>query len=165
MSRLHVWLLSLVLAAPPLCLPAENGDEGEEGGAEVEVPTRTQPNETGPVDEETIRHDGISGLIVDDTVTFVGREFYDAFAIAWLDYGLGDRYNLSIHELPTAASGSRVWVEYNRKTLFQVFLPPTRANIEATARTAAEQVARRFKTMELERALFTDPDLAPDEEF
>ena len=113
--------------------------------------------------EEAIRHEGISGLIVDNTVTFIGRQFYDAFALAWLDQGVADGQNLSVHEQPTAKSGSRVWVEYNRQKLFQVFLPPIRANIEETAGRAAASVARRFKTLEVERALFRNPDLAPDE--
>ena len=121
--------------------------------------------QAGPeaVAEETIRGEGISGLIVDDTVTFIGRQFYDAFASAWLDQGIADGRNLSVHEQPTARSGSRVWIEHNRQNLFQVFLPPIRANIEDTARRAAASVARRFKTLEVERALSRNPDLAPDE--
>ena len=114
--------------------------------------------------EEAIRDDGNTGLMVDNTVTFIGREFYAAFALAWLGQGgaTTDK-NLSVHEQPTARSGSRVWVEYNRQTLFQVFLSPTLANIEATARQAAASVAERFKIMEVERALMKNPDLAPDE--
>lgn len=115
------------------------------------------------VTEEAIRGDGVSGLMVDDTVTFIGRQFYDAFAFAWLDQGIDDGRNLSVREQPTARSGSRVWVEYNRQNLFQVFLPPIRANIEDTAARAAAVVARRFKTLEVERALLQNPDLAPDE--
>jgi curli production assembly/transport component CsgE len=80
-----------------------------------------------------------------------------------LEQQVADGQNLSVHEQPTAASGSRIWVEHNRRTLFQAFLPPTRADIEATARRAASQVAQRFKTLELERALFKNPDLGPDE--
>ena len=113
--------------------------------------------------EEAIRDDGITGLMVDNTVTFIGREFYAAFALAWLGQGATTDKNLSVHEQPTARSGSRVWVEYNRRTLFQVFLSPTLANIEATARQAAASVAERFKIMEVERALMKNPDLAPDE--
>ena len=118
---------------------------------------------TGPADETEIRHDGIRGVIVDDTMTFIGRQFYDAFAIAWLDQGVGDDYSLSIHEQPTAASGSRVWVEHDRRKLFEVFLAPIRANIVTRATAAAGIVAERFRVMELEKARYTDPDLAPDE--
>jgi curli production assembly/transport component CsgE len=118
--------------------------------------------ETGEVTEESIRRDGLQGVIVDDTATFIGRQFYDAFAVAWLDQGAGEQ-NLSVHEQPTAHSGSRIWIEHNRRTLFQVFLSPIRADIEATADRAAASVAQRFKALELERTLFKNPDLAPDE--
>ena len=131
-------------------MSAISSDAAAQGGAEA-------------VTEESIRHDGISGLVVDNTATFIGRQFYDAFAVAWLDQGIADAQNLSVHEQPTARSGSRVWIEYNRQTLFLVFLPPIRANIEETAGQAAAAVARRFKTLEIERALFQNPDLAPDE--
>lgn len=113
--------------------------------------------------EDAIRREGISGIIVDDTATFIGRQFYDAFARAWSDQGLADKRNLSVREQPTAISGSRVWVEHNRRKLFEVFLPPIRADIEATARRAATSVAQRFKAMDIERLLYQNPDLAPAE--
>lgn len=119
--------------------------------------------DAAPAEEALIQDFAIRGLVVDDTATFIGREFYDAFATAWLDQGMGDAYNLSVHEQPTAVSGSRVWVQYKRETLFEVRLPPVRANIQANAQEAARSAARRLKTLEIERALFPEPDLAPDE--
>jgi hypothetical protein len=47
--------------------------------------------------------------------------------------------------------------------LFQVFLPPTRSNIEVSARRAAQAIAQHFKMMEIQKLLFVNPDLAPDE--
>lgn len=138
------------LMAMILCMPAMSR---EDGGA----------NGKGGVDEEKMQNEGISGLIVDNTVTFIGRDFYDAFALAWLDQRVGDIGNLSINERPTARSGSRVWVESNGRSLFQVFLSPVRANIETTARKAAKSVARRVEELKIERLLFKNPDLAPDE--
>ena len=113
--------------------------------------------------EVEIEDEGIKGLIVDNTVTFIGRRFYNAFSIAWLDYQIGQGENFSIHEQPTARSGSRIWIEHNRKKLFQVFLSPVLANIVVTARKAAKSVSTRFETLRLERLLFTNPDLAEDE--
>ncbi len=114
-------------------------------------------------DEIQIEDEGIKGLVVDHTVTFIGRRFYNAFSIAWLDYQVGQGENFSIHEQPTAISGSRIWIEHNRKKLFQVFLSPVLANIVGTARKAAKSVSSRFETLQLERVLFNNPDLAADE--
>lgn len=121
-------------------------------------------NETNGSAEETIlRDEGIRGLIVDNTRTIIGKRFYEAFALHWLDQRVGDIDNLSVGERPTARSGSRVWVEYDRQILFQVFLSPVLANIEQQARTAAAKVGRRIQQLEIQRALFKNPDLADDE--
>ena len=144
---LRMFFLLIVMI---LCTPAMSREDAGASGKEA-------------VDEEKMRNEGIRGLIVDNTVTFIGRDFYDAFALAWLDQRVGDIDNLSINERPTARSGSRVWVESNGRSLFQVFLSPVRANIETTARKAARSVARRVEELKIERLLFKNPDLAPDE--
>lgn len=114
-------------------------------------------NESGEISQE-----GVSGLIVDNTRTFMGRQFYDVFATAWSDQGVADGKNLSVHEQPTAVSGTRIWVEYNQQALFQTFLSPTRARIDAAAKQAAALVAQRFRALELLR-LANDPDMGSDE--
>jgi curli production assembly/transport component CsgE len=115
-------------------------------------------------DEEAILQDeGIRGLIVDNTVTMIGKKFYEAFALDWLDQKIGDIDNLAIGERPTARSGSRVWVEYNRRVLFEVSLSPVMANIETTARIAASKVGRRIQEFEIRKALIKNSDLAGDE--
>jgi curli production assembly/transport component CsgE len=110
-----------------------------------------------------LRQEGVTGLIVDNTITFMGRQFYDDFANAWLDQGIANGANLSVHEQPTAVSGTRIWVEYNHQILFQAFVSPVRSDIDATAKKAANLVAQRFKALELERKFLNDPDLGSDE--
>ena len=115
------------------------------------------------IDDSSIEDEGIKGVIVDNTVTIIGRRFYDAFSMIWLDYQVGGDENFSIHELPTATSGSKIWVEYNREKLYEVFLSPVMSNIKRSARAAAKAVADRYETRMVEKALFVNPDLAPDE--
>ena len=115
------------------------------------------------IDESGIESEVISGIIVDDTVTIIGRRFYEAFSLAWPDYKAGSRENLSIHEQPTARSGSRIWIEHNRVKLFEAFLSPAVAKIEATVRIAAQQVAEKLEEQQVEQLLFKNPDLGPDE--
>ena len=107
--------------------------------------------------------DGINGLVIDNTVTFIGREFYHHFSRFWSDQGMMDDYILTVREQPTARFGSRVGVEWNRKILFQVFLTPTRSNIERSAKIAAQTIAEHFKIIEIQKLFFVNPDLAPDE--
>ncbi|MDJ0808056.1 MAG: curli production assembly/transport protein CsgE [Gammaproteobacteria bacterium] len=117
----------------------------------------------GVAEEAALEDEGIRGVIIDNTMTIIGRRFYDAFSIAWPDYGVGKDENFSIHEQPTARSGSRIWIEHNRQKLYQVFLSPVQANTRDTVRKAAKKVSERFEKMQLERALFINPDLAADE--
>lgn len=119
--------------------------------------------ENDAIEESPLEDEGIKGVIVDNTITVIGRRFYDAFSMAWLDYQVGGDVNFSIHELPTANSGSRIWVEYNREKLYQVFLSPVMSNIQKSAREAAKKVADRYEEHLIEKALFTNPDLAADE--
>lgn len=125
---------------------------------EDHIPPSDDASETG-----MLHQDGVTGLIVDNTITFMGRQFYNDFATAWLDQGIADGDNVSVHEQPTAVSGSRIWVEYNNQILFQAFVSPVRSDIDATAKKAANSVAQRFKALELERKLLNDPDLGSDE--
>jgi curli production assembly/transport component CsgE len=113
--------------------------------------------------ESNVLKEGINGLIIDNTVTVIGREFYHHFSRYWTEQGLLTDYNLTVREQPTARFGSRIEVEWNRMRLFQVFLPPTRSNIEVSARRAAQAIAQHFKMMEIQKLLFVNPDLAPDE--
>jgi curli production assembly/transport component CsgE len=107
--------------------------------------------------------EGINGLIIDNTMTVIGRDFYQYFSRYWVDQELSDDYNLTVREQPTARFGSRIVVEWNRLNLFQVFLPPTRSNIEISAKQAVQVISQRFKVIEIQKLLFVNPDLAPEE--
>jgi curli production assembly/transport component CsgE len=107
--------------------------------------------------------EGINGLIIDNTLTIIGRDFYEYFSRYWSDQGLMDNYNLAVCEQPTARFGSRITVEWYGRELFQVFLTPTRSNIELSAKQAALAISRYFKMVEIQKLLFFNPDLAPDE--
>ena len=107
--------------------------------------------------------DILQGLIIDHTVTFIGRSFYYHFSKAWSEESIHGDYNLTVYEQPTAHSGSRVWVEWDRRIVYQVFLSPASRDIQAASQNAASTIARRLEVIELQKSLFNNPDLAPDE--
>lgn len=104
-----------------------------------------------------------AGVIVDQTVTVAGHEFYQHFAALWRDKELANRYAISVYERPTARWGSQIWIEYAQRRVFQVFLPPGRANVRAVSEQAAEIAFQNVVDTEVQRLLFREPDLAPDE--
>jgi len=141
--------LTLIGTGIPPLLAADTGDAIPESEA--------LPGESLHAD------DILQGLIIDHTVTFIGRNFYYHFSKAWSEQAIHGDYNLTVYEQPTAHSGSRVWVEWDRRNVYQVFLSPASRDIQAAAENAARTIARRLEVIELQKSLFNNPDLAPDE--
>ena len=103
------------------------------------------------------------GVVVNQTITLVGHEFYQAFVAAWRDKPLSERYALTIGERPSARLGSQVWVEFSRRRIYQAVLPPARARVAAIGEAAAEIAYQSVVQAEVQRLLFRDPDLGADE--
>lgn len=104
-----------------------------------------------------------AGVIVDQTVTVVGHEFYQYFAALWRDKERSERYAISVHERPSARHGSQLWIEYAQRRVFQAFLPMTRANVKTVSQEAADIAFQNVVDIEVQRLVFRDPDLGADE--
>lgn len=108
-------------------------------------------------------NDQFGGVVVDQTVTGFGRTFFKNFVALWRDQPLNDRYSISIHEGATARFGSRVWVEYSQRRIFQAFLPPSNTAIRVTSEKAVALVYSNIVNADVERLLFRDVDIGRDE--
>ena len=107
--------------------------------------------------------DLITGLVIDQTLTSVGHEFHSNFANFWKDLPCIDHRILTIYERPSARWGSLVWVEYEHQTAYRAFLAPTTARRKHTAEGAARFVCDQVSELDIQKALFVDPDMARDE--
>jgi curli production assembly/transport component CsgE len=103
------------------------------------------------------------GIVTSQAITVAGHEFCRYFIAKWLDQPGSDRYTIAIHERPSARWGSQVWVEFGQSRVYQVQLPPARAELQALGESAAETVYQAILDIERQRRLIHDPDLAPDE--
>lgn len=110
-----------------------------------------------------IQSDPYDGVVVNETITLLGNDFYRSFVAAWRDKPLSDRYAITIRERPSVRWGTQVWVEFNRRRVYQSFLPPARARIPGIAEQAAAIAYQNVVQSETQRLLFRDPDLGPDE--
>ena len=110
-----------------------------------------------------IHQDAYDGVVVNQTVTLVGHDFYRAFVAAWRDKPLSERYAVTVGERPSVKLGSQVWVEFNRRRVYQSFLPPARARVRGVGEQAAEIAYQNVVQSEAQRLLFRDPDLGADE--
>lgn len=107
--------------------------------------------------------DRVGGIVADQTVTVAGQDFYQQFVAAWRERDSAERYAISIHERPSARWGSQVWIQYAERKVFQAALPAGRVNIRQLGEQAAEITFQKVTDAEVERLLFRDVDLGPDE--
>jgi curli production assembly/transport component CsgE len=103
------------------------------------------------------------GLVTDQTVTVFGHSFYRSFVSRWRDEPLNDRYAISVYERRTARFGSQVWIEYAQRRIFQAFLLPSNAAIQAASEKAVAIVSENIMNTDVQRLLFRDADIGPDE--
>jgi len=103
------------------------------------------------------------GIVLNQTVTVGGQEFYRHFIAVWRDKPMTEQYAISIHERPSARFGSQVWVEYAQRRMFQAALPVARTAIAPLSERAAETAYQAVVDINLQRMLFQSNDLGRDE--
>ena len=110
-----------------------------------------------------IPEDSLGGIVADETVTVSGQDFFRQFVAAWRDRDTAERYAISIHERPSARWGGQVWIEYAQRRIFQAALPAGQAGIRELGQQAADIAYQKVTDAEVERLLFRDADIGPDE--
>lgn len=135
----------------PSSVPSGNGS------ASAAAPPSTEVGDNRTLQES------IAGIVADQVVTLIGQNFYGYFVATWRELPLANRYNISIHEKPSARWGSLVWVEFEHRHLFEAFLSPARSDIKLAAERAANVAYQGMVRTDIERLLFRDQDLGPDE--
>lgn len=105
----------------------------------------------------------IPGLLINDTRTFAGQEFYSAFVAAWQAYDPDGRYTLVVKERPSARTGSQMTVSTAaNEVLFQRFIGFNARIAQRAGKEASSTTFNALTAAELDRQL-PDPDLGTDE--
>lgn len=113
--------------------------------------------------ERQLPSEHFGGVVTNQTITAAGQDFYRHFTSMWHESDLSERFSISIHEQPSARWGSRIWVEYAQRRIFQASLPTARAAIRVMGDQAVAVVQQKITDAEVERLLFRHPDLGADE--
>lgn len=85
------------------------------------------------IDQKTAVDLEIDGLIVDNSVTKMGRDFYDLFMSQWEAPQGAKNYTITIRELPAMGISSIVIVEINDQQILELPLQPRYDVIEELA--------------------------------
>lgn len=115
-----------------------------------------------PPEADRLR-ESYGGIVLNQTITVGGQDFYRQFVALWRDKPLTETYAISVHERPSARFGSQVWVEYAQRRMFQSALPTSRTAIGALSERAVETAYQGVVDTNVQRLLFQHDDLGRDE--
>lgn len=89
-----------------------------------------QPDKSNDVEIE------IDGLLVDDTKTKIGKDFYDLFYNSWQAPQGAKNYTITISEKPFRLSSTQIVVSINENPVYQAILQPRQDIVEALSMDA-----------------------------
>lgn len=108
--------------------------------------TQAQDMKAATSGEATVAE--INGLVVDETITKAGRDFYEVFYRQWEAPASEMSYTIFIKELPLLGRGSQVMIYMDDTELFSQPVQPRYDAIEAVAEYAVSLVARYVNNYE-----------------
>lgn len=146
--QLHVSVLSVLLIALAMAAPTSAQDAPSQKVPPPSVPAEDEvPADSANADTEAERRllppsYGINGLVVDETRTTIGRDFYDVFYDAWLAPENSINYTIAIEEQPVPGRGTRLIVRLNGEIAFDTRLLPRYEQIQQAALAAVGYTRR-----------------------
>ncbi|GJL62998.1 MAG: hypothetical protein NPIRA04_16520 [Nitrospirales bacterium] len=129
-SQHHLWILTLILCC--MCFITSS------------FPLVSAQAVTEESEESFL---GISGLVVDETRTVVGRNFYEAFTAQWTNLS-STTQNIVISELADPRFGSIISVQIGEKVVFRRLLPPRLGDLEEAVDMAIANVRQTLTDQE-----------------
>lgn len=158
-------------------IAAQKGDVPNRSAQSVEkaagvmttVPQSHQKIPTLSVDDalkliaQRTREDTDSGVVINQTMTVAGQNFYQHFMNAWRDKEGSERHTLVLRERPSARWGSEIGIEFGQSLIFRTRLSTSRAALKQMGEDAAEASYQNLLQVEARRQIGGDSDIANDE--
>lgn len=119
--------------------------------------------QSGNQDDSGTLKETYGGIVINQTITVGGQEFYRHFVNLWRDRPMTEQFAITIVERPSPRFGSQVWIEYAQRRMFQAALPNARTAIAPLSERAVESAYQAVVDVQVQRMLFQDGDLARDE--
>lgn len=118
---------------------------------------------SSPVGEQRRPAESYGGVVVNQTITVAGQEFFRYFVALWRERELSERFAIAVIERPSARWGGQIWVEFAQRRVFQAPLSSARSGLRGLSEQAVDLVYQTVIDTEADRLLFRDADLGADE--
>lgn len=116
-------------------------DQNDEGNKDQQIASLSeQQREFRPGNDAEIL-----GLVIDQTLTPVGREFYEYFFTTWQTLEPTGGFTIIVKEEPFQGFSTKVSVSYNDQVVFQQFLSPRRTSRLDVAKAAIREVYQVYQ--------------------
>ena len=113
--------------------------------------------------ENIVPDNEIGGIILDRTITLMGKTFYKNFVSYWHLNFPNNVAVFSIHERPSARWGSQIWINYRGKKLLKQFVSPRNTNDKELPEQIAKQINKEIVKMQLTEKLMDTFDMEHNE--
>ena len=122
-----------------------------------------------PIDASSIEQssgagdESLGGLVVNQTFTRYGDEFFRLFAMAMQERPDGQSVVLSVVERPLRRQGSRISIMLGQQSLYEVQMPFRRDRLPALSEAAVEKTVAGLALLQSDARAGSDIDLAATE--
>ena len=104
----------------------------------------------------------ISGMVIDNTKTKAGRDFYTLFYNRWISNSIKNEYIIKVKEEPFRLRSTKVEIRINGNIVFSSYLQPRQSLIEALAEQAYNRVKNYVQNYDIIMQQLGSPDTAGD---
>jgi hypothetical protein len=94
--------------------------------------------------------DGIKGLVVNQTITASGYDFYRIFSILWSEKPDSNNYSLSVQERRSLRRNNQVGIFLGQKQIFSAMLPSKHDGLNELGEKAANEILANIIALMIE---------------
>ena len=102
------------------------------------------------------------GIVVNQTFTAAGQEFYRRFTDFWREKPDFENYTLVIVERPSQRFGNRITINFHQKSVFSSNIPNKVDAIRSLSSEAVEKAYANILSLSLRMTGDGDPDMGGD---
>lgn len=124
----------------------------ENGYQEIKT-DKLSPQEEAMSQDQAKPQDGyiMDGLVVENTLTKVGRDFYKYFYSEYFNRGIQTKKNIVIEEVPGRMRTTRISVKIDNQLIWQFFSQPKKSFLQSMANTALDRCIAHLQELEKQR--------------